>query len=174
MLAQEHKPTEEYIRASGLPFVLLRNGWYMENYTDSLPPAVEHGAILGAAGEGRIAAAARADYAAAAVAILTGTNHENMIYELGGDEPFTRAELAAETEKQAGKPVAYQNLEQTAYARALEGFGLPAPLAAAIADADARAAEGELDDRSHTMRRLIGRPTATLAQAVAEALRRSS
>ena len=170
MLAQEHKRTEEYIRASGLPFVLLRNGWYMENHTGSLAPAIEHGAILGAAGDGRFAAAARADYAAAAVAVLTGAGHENRIYELAGDQPFTLTELAAETAKQSGKPVVYKDLEQAAYAQALEGFGLPAPLGAAIADADAGARRGELDDSSHTLSRLIGRPTATLAQAVAVAL----
>ncbi len=174
MLAPEHKATEEYILASGVPYALLRNGWYMENYTGSLPQAIEHGAVLGAAGEGRIAAAARADYAAAAVAVLTGTGHENKIYELAGDQPFTLAELAAATAKQAGKPILYKDLEQKAYAQALEGFGLPAPLAAAIADADARAANGELDDRSHTLSRLIGRPTATLAEAVAAALGRSA
>ena len=170
MLAQEHKSTEEYIRASGLPFALLRNGWYLENYTGSLGPALEHGAILGAAGEGRFEDEARAAYAAAAIAVLTGAGHENQIYELAGDQPFTLAELAAETAKQAGRSVVYKNLEQAAYAQALQGFGLPAPLAVAIADADAGAARGELDDSSHTLSRLIGRPTETLAEAVAAAL----
>lgn len=167
ILAQEHKQTEEYMRTSGLPFVFLRNGWYMENYTGSLADAAAHGAILGAAGEGRIAAAARADYAAAAAEALTGQGHENKTYELAGDQPFTLSELARESSRQIGKPVEYHNLDREAYAQALEKFGLPAPLAAAIADADAGAARGELDEGSRTLSRLIGRPTTTLADAVA-------
>ena len=88
------KDTEEAIRASGLPFVFLRNGWYIENYTENLGPVLAHGAVLGSSGEGRVAAATRADFAAAAVAVLTGTGQENRIYELGGDVPFSMADLA--------------------------------------------------------------------------------
>ena len=170
-LAREHKATEENIRASGLPFVFLRDGWYFENQTEALGPAVQHGAILGAAGEGRFASAARSDYAAAAVAVLTGLGHENKIYELAGDAPYTLSELAAEVSKQAGKPVAYNNLSPQDYQAALEGFGLPAALAAYLVDADLGAANGELDDSSGDLHRLIGRPTATLADAVAAVLK---
>ena len=95
LLSQEHKETEAYIRASGIPFTLLRNGWYTENHTGSLAAAIEHGAILGAAKEGQFAAATRTDYAAAAAAVLTGRGHENKVYELGGGEPYTLAELRA-------------------------------------------------------------------------------
>ncbi len=172
LLSQEHKATEAYLRASGVPFTLLRNGWYTENQTGSLAAAVEHGAILGAAEEGRFAAATRADYAAAAAAVLTGTGHENKVYELGGDEPYTLAELAAEVARQTGKPVAYKNLPQAEYAKALTGFGLPEGLAAAIADADAGASRAELDTRSHDLSKLIGRSTTSMPKAVAAALAR--
>ncbi|HEY7768458.1 NAD(P)H-binding protein, partial [Longimicrobium sp.] len=94
-LAAEHRASEEGIRASGIPFVFLRNGWYLENYTGNLGPALEHGALLGSAGDGRVSAATRADFAGAAAAVLAGEGHENRIYELGGDEAFTLAELAA-------------------------------------------------------------------------------
>jgi NAD(P)H dehydrogenase (quinone) len=70
-LAREHKQTEEYIRVSGLPFVILRNGWYLENHTSALGNAVEHGALIGSSNDGRFASASRADYAAAAVVVLT-------------------------------------------------------------------------------------------------------
>jgi len=169
-LAREHKATEESIRASGLPFVFLRDGWYFENQTEALGPAVQHGAILGT-GEGRYASAARSDYAAAAVAVLTGPGHENKIYELAGDASYTLSDLAAEVSRQSGKPVAYTNLPPEAYQAALEGFGLPAALAAYLVDADLGAAQGELDDSSGDLRALIGRPTVTLADAVAAALR---
>ncbi len=172
MLSSEHKATEAYIKASGVPYTLLRNGWYTENHTASLPAAVEHGVVLGAAKEGRFAAAARADYAAAAAAVLTGKGHENTVYELGGDEPYTLAELAAEVALQTGKTVVYKDLPQADYAKALAGFGLPAGLVAAIADADAGASRGELNTQSHDLGKLIGRPTTSLKQAVSAALAR--
>ncbi len=169
-LATEHKATEAYLRESGVPFVMLRNGWYFENQTGALAPALEHGAILGAAGEGRFASASRADYAGAAVTVLATPGHENRVYELGGDASYTLSELAAEVSKQSGKAVRYQDMPQQAYAEALTGFGLPAGLAGAIADADAGAARGELDCTTHHLRALLGRPTATLADSVRAAL----
>jgi len=171
-LAPEHLQTEAAIRASGLPFVLLRNGWYIENYTGNLAPALQHGALMGAARNGRIAAATRADFAAAAVAVLTTPGHEGKVYELAGDQPFTMAELAAEVSRQAGKPVTYKDLPADQYIGALEGVGLPAPVARMLASADQGIARGELDDQSGDLRRLIGRPTTPLAQAVAASLKR--
>ena len=170
LLSKEHKATEAYLRSSGVPFTLLRNGWYTENHTAALAPAVEHGAVLGAAKDGRFATATRADYAAAAAAVLTGKGHENKVYELGGDKPYTLAELAAEVARQTGKPVVYKDLPQAEYAKALTGFGLPDGLAGAIADADAGASRGELDTQSHDLSKLIGRPTTPLRQAVTAAL----
>ena len=169
-LAAEHKATEENIRASGLPFVFLRNGWYLENQTEQIGPVLQHGVLLGAAGDGRFASAARSDYAAAAVAVLTGTGHENKIYELAGDTSFTLSELAAEVSKQSGKPVSYKNLPPDDYQKALVSVGLPAALAELLADADAGAARGELDSASRDLHSLIGRPTVTLRDAVAAAI----
>jgi len=171
ILAKEHKATEEYIRNSGISFVILRNGWYLENQTGALAPAIAHGAILGAAGDGRFAAAARADYAEAAVTVLTADGHAGKTYELGGDVPYTLPELAAEVSKQTGKTVAYQDLPQKKYAEALVGFGLPEILAQAVADADAGAAKGALDTTSHDLNQLLGRPTTSLSAAVSSALK---
>jgi NAD(P)H dehydrogenase (quinone) len=170
-LAAEHQATEAEIRASGLPYVLLRNGWYLENYTEHLAPALEHGVIVGSADGGRIAAAARADYAEAAVAVLTGMA-EKAVYELAGDNPFTMAELAAEVSRQAGKPIAYRDLPPEQYRAVLTGAGLPVPVADIYVDADVHAARGELDDSTGELRRLIGRPTTPLAAAVRAALGR--
>ncbi|WP_205519505.1 SDR family oxidoreductase [Pyxidicoccus caerfyrddinensis] len=171
-LAGEHKATEEAIRASGLPFVFLRNGWYFENYTENLGPALAHGALVGSAGEGRVAAATRADYAAAAAAVLTTPGQENKVYELAGDVPFTMAELAAEVSRQAGKPIAYNNLPAQQYQGVLVGAGVPGPFAEILADSDVGASRGELNDSSGDLRRLIGRPTTPLADAVAVAFKR--
>ena len=171
-LAAEHKATEEAIRAAGIPYVFLRNGWYVENYTENLGPALQHGAILGCAKDGRVAAATRADYAAAAAAVLTGSGHENKTYELAGDAPFTMAELAAEVSRQAGKTVVYKDLPKEQYKGTLASFGLPEPVAELYADSDVGLSQGELDDRTGDLRRLIGRPTTPLADAVSAALKK--
>ncbi len=170
-LAAEHAATEAEIRASGVPHVFLRNGWYLENYTEHLAPALAHGAIVGSADGGRIAAAARADYADAAAAVLTGPVGRS-VYELAGDRPFTMAELAAEVSRQAGKPVAYRDLPPDQYQAVLTGAGLPAPYAAILVDADVQAAKGDLEDARGELGKLIGRPTTSLADAVRAGLAR--
>ena len=168
-LAKEHLVTEQYIVSSGLSYSILRNGWYFENQTAAIQPAIQNGAFIGASGEGRFAAASRSDYSAAAVSVLTGKGYENSILELGGDYPYTRAELAIEVSRQTGKVIGYHNLSQSEYQKALSTF-LPAVFAEIIADAEAHAAQGALDDDSHTLSRLIGRSTTSLAEAVRFAL----
>jgi NAD(P)H dehydrogenase (quinone) len=170
-LAAEHLASEELIRASGIPFVLLRNSWYLENYTENLGSALEHGALLGSAEDGRVSAATRADYAAAAAAVVTGESHENRVYELGGDEAFTLSGLAEIISRESGRPVAYRDLPEEEYAQALMSFGLPEPVARMLADSDRGIARGELFTDSGDLRRLIGRPTASPREAVAAALR---
>jgi NAD(P)H dehydrogenase (quinone) len=171
-LKADHVATEEYLRASGLPFVLLRNGWYMENYHPYIPSSLEHGALFGAAGEGRISAAPRADYADAAARVLAeGEAHAGKVYELAGDEAFTLSQWAAALSQAAGKPVVYQNLPEADFLGLLVKIGLPEPLAAMIASADVGASKDGLFDDSHTLRRLIGRPTSRLASVLAAALK---
>jgi NAD(P)H dehydrogenase (quinone) len=171
-LAAEHRATEEAIRASGIPFALLRNSWYTENYTQQIGTVLTSGALLGSAGEGRIAAATRADYAAAAAAVLL--SGEAGVFELGGDEPFTLAEFAAEVTRQTGTPVAYRDLPVGEYQAVLVGAGVPEAFAAVLAETDAAIARGALDTDSGDLRRLIGRATTPLADAVATALNDAS
>jgi len=169
-LAAEHRETEEAIRDSGLTYTLLRNGWYAENHTMALKGALEHGALTGAAGEGRISAAARADYAAAAAVVLASGQPVAPIYELAGDTAFTLSELAAETGKQAGRELPYHNLGQHEYRELLVTVGLPASVADLLANSDFAASKGALFDDSGTLGKLIGRPTESLADAVKAAL----
>lgn len=169
-LATEHEATEEYIRASNLPFTILRNGWYIENYTEQLEQALDQGAFIGCAGSGRISAATRADYAAAAASVLTTEGHEGEIYELGGDEAFTMDELAAVVTEQSGTKVVYRDLPPEDYKQALVDAGLPDAQAAVFADADQGIAEGHLYTESDDLHHLIGRSTTPLDEAVADAL----
>lgn len=169
-LAAEHQATEALLRASGLPVVLLRNGWYTENYTASVPAALAHGVLLGSAGTGRIASAARSDYAAAAAAVLTRPGQAGRVYELAGDTSYTLAEFAAALAVQSGQAVAYQDLPEADYRAALLAAGLPEGLASLLADSDAGAAQGALFDDQRQLSQLIGRPTTPLATTLRAAL----
>ncbi|ATB56924.1 NmrA family transcriptional regulator [Xanthomonas citri pv. fuscans] len=170
-LAAEHVATEALLRESGVPHALLRNGWYTENYTGSIAAEVAHGAVLGSAGDGRISATTRADYAAAAAAVLASDAPQaGQVYELAGDTAFTMAEYAAEVAQQSGKPVAYHDLPEADYAAALVQIGLPAGFAQVLAQCSAASRDGALFDDRHTLGRLIGRPTTPLRDAVAAAL----
>lgn len=168
-LATEHRATEAALAESGAGHILLRNGWYNENYTGALAPSIEHGAIIGAAGAGRIASASRADYAAAAVAALVD-GAAGDVHELAGDEAFTMADFAAHVARIAGKPVAYVNMTQADYAAALEGVGLPGWLAAMLANSSFASSQDALFDDGHALSRLIGRPTTPIADTIAAAL----
>jgi len=170
-LAAEHQETEALLRASGVPHVLLRNGWYTENYAASVPAALAHGVLLGSAGTGRIASAARADYAAAAAAVLTQDGQAGRIYELAGDTAYTLTDLAAEISAQSGKEIAYKDLPETDYKAILLGAGLPEGLAALLADSDTGASKGGLFDDSRQLSRLTGHPTTTMATSIAAALK---
>lgn len=165
-LADEHVATEKMLAESGIAYALLRNGWYTENYLASAPAALEHGVFIGAAGEGKIASATRADYAAAAARVISEEGHAGKTYELAGDAGWTLSQLAAELATQSGKKVMYQNLSEADFAAALKGFGLPAGLADMLADSDVGASKGGLFDDSHTLSKLIGRPTTSLADSV--------
>ncbi len=169
-LADEHKATEAAIRESGLPFVLLRNGWYTENYTGDLAGTVERGGPVGSSGEGRVASAARVDYADAAVAVLTGEGHEDKAYELAGDIAWTFDEFAAELAAQSGRPVAFRNVGADEHLQALLAAGLPQGFAEILVDVDAGIVRGELAHSNGDLARLIGRPTTPLAETVKAAL----
>ncbi|MCC0808409.1 SDR family oxidoreductase [Methylobacterium sp. W2] len=169
-LAEEHRATEAAIAGSNLPATILRNGWYTENYTASIPGALAGGAFLGSAGAGRIALAARADYAAAAALVLSGDGHEGRTYELAGDEAYTLADFAAELSRQTGRDIPYRDLPQAEYAALLKGFGLPEALSEGLAAWDVDAAHGALFDEGRQLSTLIGRPTTPLSASIAAAL----
>ncbi|ELY3984302.1 MULTISPECIES: SDR family oxidoreductase [Cronobacter] len=169
-LANEHVATENMLADAGIPYVLLRNGWYTENYLASVPPALEHGVFIGSAGDGKIASASRQDYADAAAKVLTLDNQAGRVYELAGDEAWTPGDLTALLSQTTGKNVVYQNLSEADFAAALTGAGLPESFAALLADSDIGASKGGLFDDSHQLSALIGRPTTPLATSLRAAL----
>lgn len=171
VLARTHRATEEYLRERAVSGVMLRNGWYLENYTAQLPPVLRSGAVVGSAGQGRISAAARADYADAAAVVLTTEGHAGEVYELGGDDAFTLTELAAAISAATGKQITYTDLPADGLTQVLTDVGLPAELAHVLVDADLGMGRGELFTASGDLRRLIGRPTTSPAAAIADALR---
>lgn len=169
-LAAEHQATEAILKDSGVPFAILRNSWYLENYTDQLPGTLAQGALAGSAGEGKVSAASRADYAEAAAAVLVADDQAGKVYELGGDHAFTLSELAQEISAAANKPVAYQDLPVEDYAGLLVGFGIPEHFADVLADSDLGIARGDLLVSGSDLRTLIGRPTTPMPAAVRSAV----
>ncbi len=169
-LRAEHIETENDLAQSGIPFVLLRNGWYSENYLASVPAALEHGAFIGSAGDGKIASASRQDYAAAAAKVLSLDNQAGKVYELAGDEAWTLTELAEKLSALTGKSVVYQNLSEADFAAALQNAGLPEGFARLLADSDVGASKGGLYDDSHQLSRLIGRPTTSIDDSLKASL----
>ncbi|ELY3419349.1 SDR family oxidoreductase [Cronobacter sakazakii] len=170
-LAEEHVATEKMLADAGIPYVLLRNGWYTENYLASVPPALEHGVFIGSAGDGKIASASRQDYAEAAAKVLTLDNQAGRVYELAGDHAWTLRDLTALLSKETGKTVAYQNLSEADFAAALTGAGLPEGFAKLLADSDIGASKGGLFDDSRQLSALIGRPTTSLEASLHESLK---
>ncbi len=171
LLGEEHRGSEAAVRASGVPFVLLRNSWYNENYLNSIKQAVNLGVQYGASGDGKISAASRGDYADACAAVLTAKDDQSgRTYELAGDEGFTLAEFAAQIAKQAGKPVRYENLPEADYKTVLVKAGLPEPAAGFYANTDTGIAKGALYDNGRQLSELIGRPTTPIAATIKSTL----
>jgi NAD(P)H dehydrogenase (quinone) len=168
-VAPDHLATEELIRASGVPFTFLRNGWYTENYTDRIGEYVGQGVIVAAAADGRIAAAPRADFALAAAAALTGAGHENAVYELAGPS-FSLKELAAAVTEVTGTEVAYHEVSTDELVGILTGVGLDDGTAQFVAAIDTATVRGDLESDSTDLQALIGRPVTSITEALRAAV----
>ena len=169
-LVEEHRETEHYLQASGVPFTVLRNGWYWENYTAQLPVAREQGGLIGSARDGLISGAARVDYAEAAAAAVTTDGHLGAFYELGGEPAATLSDIAAAFGAALDQPIGYTDLPEGEYEKILRGAGVPDPMPAVLADVDVHVRDGWLFTDSGDLQRLIGRPSTPLADVVRDAL----
>ena len=166
-LAPEHRETEALLASSGIDHVLLRNGWYWENFASNVDAARATGHVFGAAGEGRVNGAARRDYAEAAALVVTTDGHAGKTYELGGQPSLTYPEIAQAVGTVIGAEVSYVNQSVEEYQQTLEGAGLPAEVAQMIAGWDVAIAGGALETASTDLEDLIGRPATSLAEALA-------
>lgn len=169
LIGQEHRATEAALADSGVPHVLLRNSWYIDNYTAQLPAYLQQG-IVGAADAGRISGATRSDYAEAAAAVLARDGHAGAVYELGGPA-FTMPQLAEVVSAATGRTVTYTDLPVQEYQEFLVRAGLPEAVAASLADGDRAVAEGELYVDTADLEKLLGRPATALQSAVEMAVR---
>jgi NAD(P)H dehydrogenase (quinone) len=168
LLAQEHTATEEALAASGLTTTILRNGWYVENYTGQVETFTQHG-MVGAAGDGKVSVALRKEYGEAAAAVLTGTGHEGKVYELGG-EAVTLTEIAEAISQALGVDIAYTDVPVDTLRGILESAGLPAPAAEIFSDVDRGIAAGELLVPETDLTALLGRTPTRAADAIGQAL----
>lgn len=169
-LAEEHRATEDLIKKSGIPYTFMRHGWYTENYADAIKGALQANAVFGAAKDGQISAATRADYAKAGVAVLTSEGHENKTYELAGDTAFTMSDLAQTISAVSGKEVTYNDMDVPGYAKVLASIGLPEAYANLLAALEDPISQGALFDDSKTLSQLTGQPTTPLRDTVAATL----
>jgi len=172
IVAPEHKATEELIRASGLDFTLLRNNWYTENYLANVEQARGTGQLLSSTGAGRVASATRADFAAAASAVLRTEGHDGAVYELGGDQPWDYDELAAAIGRVIGRPVVHNDVSPEEHLAILTGAGLDEQTAGFVVAMDANIRDGLLAGGPTDLSRLIGRPTTPLVDGLRSAVGR--
>jgi len=164
-LQPEHKATEDVLRASGVPFTILRDNWYLENYTGQLPQYLATGEVLGIDGTARVGAAPRADMATAIVAALLDPATEGATLELAGP-PLTLAGLAETITDVTGTAVAYRDVTAQELTAALRGTGMDDATAGFVVALEESVARGDLDVRSDDLERLLGRPATSLADAL--------
>ena len=170
ILAPEHKATEEAIAASGIPAVILRNGWYTENYVGQIAQATATGELVASVGEGRVSSASRKDFAEAAAVVLTEPGHLGNVYELSGDVAWDYTELAAAISTVTGTDVTYRPVTPDEHAALLTAAGLDAGTVGFVVALDGNTRDGLLGETSGDLGRLIGRPTMPLVEGLRAAL----
>ncbi|MDF8355010.1 SDR family oxidoreductase [Ensifer adhaerens] len=161
--APDHLGTENAIKATGIPYTILRNGWYMENLFMALPHALETGQWYSSSGEGRLAHIARGDAAKAAAAALAASTSESHTYTLTGGELRSTDEIAALVAKATGKSLNVVHISDEALAGGLKSAGLPDFLIPIVVSFDANTRGGHIDMVTGDVTALTGATPVTLA-----------
>ncbi|MEW2504080.1 NAD(P)H-binding protein [Amycolatopsis sp. CA-161197] len=170
-LADDHRATEQRILDSGLPYTFLRNNWYSEMAVPDVAGSLARGAVANSVpADGRIATAAREDYAGAAAAVLSTDGHLGAAYELSGDTAWSYGEFAAELARLGGRPVVHTTVPGGEFEAILTGAGVPAFLATILVDVDAAITRGRLAGTPGDLAKLLGRPTTPITETIAKLL----
>ena len=165
--APDHLGTEEAIKATGIPYTILRDGWYAENLFMSLPHALETGAWYTATGEGRIAHITRADTAAALAGALLKAGDESRTYTLTGTKSRTAEEIAAVVSEATDKPLKVVHVTDAQLAEGLKAAGLPEGFIPTIVSFDANTREGKIAAVTGDAEALAGRKPTSFEDFVA-------
>ncbi|WP_439616212.1 SDR family oxidoreductase [Shinella sp.] len=165
--APDHLGTEQAIKATGIPYTILRDGWYAENLFMSLPHALAAGSWYTATGEGKIAHITRDDTAAAITGAVLKAGDESKTYTLTGPQTHTAEEIAAIVSAATGKPLNVVHLTDAQLAEGLKGAGLPEGFIPTIVSFDANTREGKIAMVTSDAETLSGRPLTLFEDFVA-------
>lgn len=165
--APDHLGTEEAIKATGIPYTILRDGWYAENLFMSLPHALETGSWYTSTGEGRIAHITRADTAAAIAGAVLKAGNESKTYTLTGTKSRTAEEIAAIVSAATGKPLKVVHVTDAQLAEGLKAAGLPEGFIPTIVSFDANTREGKIASVTSDAETLSGRKPTSFEDFVA-------
>jgi NAD(P)H dehydrogenase (quinone) len=166
-LAPTHKATEEAILKTGIPYSFLRNNWYLENEIPSIQGVMAGAPWVTSAGGGKVGWALQQDYADAAAAVLSGSGHENTIYELSG-KLLTQEEFASALGNVLGKEVQVQQVNDAAYAEIMKDAGLPEFLIPMLVAIQKDIREGTLEIENSDFEKLLGRPATPISEGLAQ------
>ena len=164
-LAPVHRATEEAIRRTGIPYSFLRNNWYLENESTSIRAVLGGAPWVTSAGSGKVGFATRRDYAEAAAAVLTGSGHENTIYELSG-KPVTQDEFVSTLAGVLGREVPLVKVSDAGYADIMRQAGVPEPVVPFLVAIQGGIRDGSLEIHSTDFEKLLGRPATPIGDGL--------
>jgi NAD(P)H dehydrogenase (quinone) len=167
LFAPTHQATEAAILKTGIPYSFLRNNWYLENEIPSIQGVLAGAPWVTSAGNGKVGWALQQDYAEAAAAVLSGTGHDNTIYELSG-KPLTQEELVSAIGTILGKEVPVQQVDDAAYADIMKGAGMPDFVISILVEIQRSIRVGSLDFESNDFEKLLGRPVTPISEGLSQ------
>jgi NAD(P)H dehydrogenase (quinone) len=165
----DHKATEDALIASGIPYTILRNTWYIENYLQAMQGPRYTGILSAAVGDAVVAAASRKDLAEALAIVVTSDGHDNATYSLSGDTDFTYTNIAEAMSIVLERDVSYVPVSAEELRTQLESAGLDGELAGFLVGLDETIAAGTFARVGDDLNRLIGRPTTGLVEGLTAA-----
>lgn len=163
-LAAPHLVRENIIKESGIPYVFIRNNWYVENELATAQNSINGAPWVTSAGNGKVGWVLRSELAEATATILATEGHENNVYELGG-ENLTQEDYVAALSEVTGKDIKVINVDDAAFRDMLKG-NVPDPAIDMMIMVQASIREGKLENYSSDLEKLLGRKPATVKEAL--------